>query len=527
MSTVSLNLQNNSFTGTLDPLVCNVSNVRADCGVAMLPDHEDSYGIVSNTTTSSISGYNNSTEQVSLPEITCNCCSECCDDITGCPYDTGYKACERDREAFTPEFCTCMSEIDYPYPTFDYLDPCNNRYDDDEYDYDDVDYTSSGYSKTVLACNVPHLKYCSSDKEDCTFRYYGRIYSDLDSTWIGEQKHYYYYDTSSKYYGMYVDYSENYVSSRCAVFVNGVPCDFCDFLTCQDGHSTITVQCSGTSPGIDDDYDGGVAVPASSYHGCLDNEGDPNIGILQVLLPVYDSGNYLIYNPGYCAFAVEFFGSTGRHKCTCDESGLNLRCLRHTCKYCYSQNSDNVTSTEDNNNNEYDCFATTEIYNFQEDQRETVSDGYEYQYLPSTMQPLQNVTTTNVSTTSAVIGSTINAATTTSSSPPPKVTFLRDYVTGTCTVHINEERCESCELTICENGDGSSKYQINCENIIEYPNSFDGCYNATAAAAAAADNSTAIMDGNETNEYSSPSSPPDVGILKMFETWPECTPYSM
>ena len=539
-----MNLQNNSFTGTLDPLVCNISNVRADCGVTtLLPD--DSFGsiIVSSTTTRSnktsfTNNNSNSTEhasQVQLPEITCSCCSECCNDVTGCPYDTGYMACERDRDAFTPEFCTCMSEIKYPYPTFDYFDPCNNRNDDDVYVYDVDDYTGIRYNKTVLTCNVPYLKYCNSNKEDCTFRDYGRIYSDVDSTWIGEQKHYYYYDEASIYYGMSVDYSENYVSSRCAVFVNGIPCDFCDFLTCQDGHSTITVQCSATTTtaaaGIDEDRVAAV-VPPASYHGCLDSEGDPNIGILQVLLPVYDSENYLAYNPEYCEFAIEFFGNTGRYNCTCpeEESGLTLRCLRNTCSYCYSTNSN--STTEDNNNveesneyNEYDCFVTTEIYNFQKDTMDVISDGYEYQYFPSP-PPIQNVQ----NTTSTFGSSAINATTTTNPSPPPLVTFLRDYVTGACTVLINEEQCERCELTFCES-DGSSKYQINCENIIEYPYAFDGCYNETVAAAAAADNSSTAMDGNaktsEATTSSSSSSPPAVGILKMFETWPECTPYSV
>ena len=43
-------------------------------------------------------------------EITCSCCTECCDDISGCPYSTGELACQRDlsAETFPDISCGCF-----------------------------------------------------------------------------------------------------------------------------------------------------------------------------------------------------------------------------------------------------------------------------------------------------------------------------------------------------------------------------------------------------------------------------------
>ena len=401
---VRVNLHNNSFTGNLDPLICNettgilASVATADCGLYADPDYP-----------------------YFVAEVNCTCCTECCDDISGCPYfDTEAPSCELARsltlEANPFISCNCTSDMDL------LLSPSD----------------SGAATGTTMLCEfAPLFQYCNSDLTDCAFGSFAREYDD-SGIYLGEWKRYEYY--SGKYSGEVVTFIESINDLQCEVDVNGVGCSSCLRAQCPDFHDTWEVRCDNVEEGL-------------AFLGCsAETTTNPSSsGQLQTLNPQF---NLMLYNPGYCARNIQGVEAENRgFSCGCSDDGLLFYCEQQACNYCYDGiiSNDNKTAADD----QMLCFTYDESYYyvFGDISYHTVVTNHHINRLPHSADE---------------------------DSSNHLVTLVQSLVDLTCAVFISGEECISCENVLC--GDDSIGQVVNCTNIANNGNStsipqlvFNGC----------------------------------------------------
>ena len=288
-----MTLHNNSFTGDIDPLVCNHTNLpfaTADCGT------EGADGPV---------------------EVKCTCCAECCDDISGgCPnFSVDNISCEYVRDLKLEEnpflTCECSNGTELLLPRL----------------IDDTR-TTATRGTTMICQFAPLFQFCNEELNDCAFFELGREYDDRGN-FIGDWRRYEY--ISGKHAGDVVTFvldADNY----CGVEVNGDTCNSCSAVKCPDFFGTWEVRCDNVKEG-------------SAFLGCSDaSSPDPTrSGSLQVLHPQFQQ---MIHNPGYCALYAQQISVDG-FPCGCSDDGLILTCQLQACNFCYYRkairSSDNIT----------------------------------------------------------------------------------------------------------------------------------------------------------------------------------------
>ena len=296
---VSLRIQNTSLIGDLDELMCNSTRsenweISADCGGVQ-------------------------------PEVTCTtCCSQCCDDINGCPFETGRGACERDRSRFDPRFCSCV-----PHES-----------------------TEEWY---VLTCNLTFAQYCNEAKQDCATYSYGYTYGEDGITQESLESFEY---VSGEYTGQAVDFEETYVTSssqrfNCQVDVNGQACNGCSKVACDDGLLTYDIKCANVQDNL-------------LFHGCRDYTS----GLLQVFHNSYDQRNWVWYNPGFCNWILPNLESDlESYSCQCSGDGLFMQCEEVECSRCLTLDSEPL------------CFADGITIEFEYQMVDIVNSTQDFHYI--------------------------------------------------------------------------------------------------------------------------------------------------
>ena len=405
---VAVHIQNNSFVGDLDPLVCHIPNIdaRADCLV------QDDSGSDSMNASTGLS-----------PEIACTCCRQCCNDVTGCSPYTGLEACLIQREIFGGSAnCNCTPVVN----TSDQVFGASER--------PDIHYE--------MSCSLPFCKHCDAFDDNCAFLTWGRFY-DRNGNNLGDFQRYKYFS------GVYKDREvlTTTINPYCEVQVDGGVCNGCWHVRCPDGYSTVQVQCENVQPRQPRWVgDGGL-----EYDGCFSQElpaanTSSSVGELQVLLTQYDECKP--YTPGYCQQLKEYIQIISHGtSCHCSDDGLHLTCQQGACKYCFyddfaSKNTSyhlyiGTNSAEDN----ADCFVDTTIFELAEETWEYVWVTSHYQYISS----LSNSTNDKV-------GSIVTIST---------ATFDES-----CVAMINGEGCRSCTRILCSSSDEELKLQVDCGNLM-------------------------------------------------------------
>ena len=459
------------MTGDLNPLLCNETTrindsfllTSADCG-----------------------GDN--------PEVSCNCCRECCNDITGCPYDTGLTACEREVKTFEVLNCECSLV-------------------NDEELVDNNEGGNGGDAYRATCTGVQFCQYCDEDSEECALRSSGWYYDGvgtLESDWTR-----YEYITGS-HKGRSVTLKGSADQSTCEVIVDDIyPCRYCRRIFCTDGYETIEVACENVP-------DGGF------YSGCKTNAETDTFGVIQALHPQYELEYCQIYHPGYCSFLKDYlennpdvFNEEYETSCQCNEPGLEVACQHDGCLFCH-RNSNSTTSSSTNvtdydssimSSHEEDyCYLFGITFIIQEGTDKIVGLVQNYLLFPSPIFPDASVTTTTTTTTNATTNMTSSMgnvtdveATTTpildNETTPVLLTYKSDRVDNTCIVEVNGVVCTTCNFTTCEH-DGSNKVMVDCENtILGIGAKYDRCKNETG--------------------------PGLLGPFTQGDEFPPCTPYNV
>ena len=215
---MSFYIQDNGFTGDLDAIICNetsgifVSDAIADCDEPA--------------------------------EIACTCCVECCNDESGCPHDTGLKACEQDLSMRDDSFCDCVPGA-------------QGSGDMDSWDY-------------MLTCDKPGCQYCNDEGTSCAFSSEHRSY-DSDGRLIASRQRYEYFTGPNAAKEVTLEYRYALDGKTCEVIVDGQVCNYCMPLSCPDDTESVEIFC--------DDVDNGA-----KFNGC-EVGGSKSTGFLQVFHP--------------------------------------------------------------------------------------------------------------------------------------------------------------------------------------------------------------------------------------------------
>ena len=292
-------IQNNSITGNLDALVCDndvfFDSFSADCGA------DDS----------------------SSPEVTCTCCHECCNDMSGCPFDDGLEACNRDHSVWHSDWTPCECERDF--------------------DFDGIDFS--------LSCFNQGRKCCNTEASDCAFLTDGYRYTEE-----GEQKRYWerYEYFMGEHEGRSVVYDE-IVGEGCTVAVDGQPCLSCVYLECFDGSSSVQVICDNVEEGM-------------RFEGCSESAD----GVLQILHKDFNLGNCPIHNPGFCSGLISYQEREAPgYSCSCSDDGLTFSC-DPGYELCYPGSSE-----------EQECYSVGIGLVYEDEGSAPTSESYEYTYTSS------------------------------------------------------------------------------------------------------------------------------------------------
>ena len=383
------------------------------------------------------------------PELVCTCCAECCQDELGCPFDTPLESCLRLREQLLGDpYCDCVA-----IGGDSLIEGRSNP---------DVEYFA-------LTCLAPFYQVCSEDRTTCALLGYGYLFDDfgeIDSQFF---QHEY---IRGVHEGRVVRSLVSFSNTKCEVMMDGQLCSVCRIVFCLDGYYTKEVRCNNVEEG-------------ASFNGCISfDDNFESFGALQVLDPQYDGSNFIIYNAGYCQVLAPFMESGAFREeevaiCRCDDSGLGMPCTVQNCVYCLGGEDEQLPRY---------CYLFRFASHFLEFTSDVEKVVIDYLVIPS-FSSANNITsdTTNTNMTADAI----------------LISYEQSQIDDSCTVSIDGERCNSCNLTVCPGtggvSDDSKKFQVNCENLLGTDAKFDRCKNETGP-----------------------------GILRLItEERPQCSPYNV
>ena len=413
--------------GDITPLFCNYTDPKSTL-VTLLAD----CGIVN---------------QNDAPEIACDCCTACCNDVTGCENDKGLAECQRDLNIFNSKYpgrCECIGSS---YPVGGIV---NSLLKGDLALVEDTDATEgvpmlpnndADRGSYALSCHSTYLcKICGENENDpCVFRWDGYTFDGSGDSDLFVS---YEYAPGSIYEGTVVTIVHH--SGGCDVSIDGMVCSHCIPLVCDDLYDTIRVSC-------------GNLPLKPSFNGCsFDLQRDfLSAGALQVL---HESYNYdpsrhssdtceNVNHPAHCNRIVPFAEDSDgvSTSCDCDDSGLELTCLYDECTFCLESNH-----VDDNKDPHPLCFHYRKSRFFDEGNL-LFNDSFKFDFF---------VLSNDRHKEGAREIETI-------------LSFTHSASDGSCNVTIDGEECTSCNnMTTCPenenfvNSSYSWNYLINCENVL-------------------------------------------------------------
>ena len=318
-------IQNNSVTGDLDAIFCREENTQ-------------------NVVSSDCDDPN--------PEVTCGCCTECCNDDWGCPYDSGLEACSRDLDSWLYQFYDCSCEPNTEIENVDYSMVCD-------------------------ATRNP-ISLCNPEGNDCAISSEGNHYSangEVISFW---QQYKY---LSGKHKDKVIKYDATSPAS-CEVSVDGERCQQCYTTLCLDDSTKLVVDCGN----IEED---------AYFNGCASPDSD---GLLRILYYWFDNArNFLPHPPGICSFTKQSLELTESPflECNCSEDGILLTC-QPDCQYCI------LTLNEESLESHEHCYVyEIAAHSSSDDTDEAETHNYQYvsssDYNGTKVSLLQNQTSDSCS----------------------------------------------------------------------------------------------------------------------------------
>ena len=351
------------------------------------------------------------------PEISCDCCSICCDDLTGCKEeDIGNQTCEAEAESYNSlaagvEICECR-EAGNETGGIIHSVLSGSAFPSDK----DEDIRDGNTGGTVVSChNTFMCNICGKDDDqDCVSQWDGYTFDEQ-----GIRNSYferYAYVPGSLYEGRVV--ALVFDVEGCHVSVDGIICNHCLEITCPDRYNTIQVACDN--------------IPDTpSFDGCHDTSQSTS-SVLQVFQESYkyDARHFAptCKHPNHKSFCNLASEQTETYcdgvDCYCDESGLIGTCVQKDCKFCleidsYLPSSNNANDVDDEQNQV--CFSILEKSIYEE------GNIIYYERAELHFYILDN----EVIPTSS----------------PQLIIFSHQLTDGSCAVSIDGETCTSCITT--------------------------------------------------------------------------------